>query len=161
MTGLGRDQRLPCLQIGGHVGAAETVDGLLGIANHGQCVTVGAVDKDSPKDPPLGFVGVLKFVNQGEPVAPPQCLQQRLANGAVVVERAAHQRQHVGEIKTARTSLVCCCTCPQQGQQGLHGCGFKRHHSHVQVRYGVCKVDQFGVRGRLGKPFFEIGDDVP
>jgi hypothetical protein len=64
-----------------HVGAAEAVDGLLGIADHGQGVAGRRLDEDALEDRPLHLVGVLEFVDQGVAVAAAQGFDERASRG--------------------------------------------------------------------------------
>jgi hypothetical protein len=63
-------------EISFHVGTAESVDGLLGIANYSQAVAVAVVvtslDEDAPENRPLHVVGVLKLIDQGVAIASAQ-----------------------------------------------------------------------------------------
>ena len=60
------------------IGAAETVDRLLGIANEKEDA---ALAEDGLKDGILNRVGVLKFVDEGGAIAPTQGLGQRFSTG--------------------------------------------------------------------------------
>ena len=74
--------------VGGQVTAAEAVDGLLGVPHqHHQMVGLGAgFDQEGPlQDPPLDRIGVLEFIDQGDPVTAAQGRDQ----GSVVLAGGA------------------------------------------------------------------------
>ena len=70
--------------VGGQVSAAEAVDGLLGVPHqHHQMVGPGSgFGQEGPlQDPPLDRIGVLEFIDQGDPIA----LAQGGDQGAVLL----------------------------------------------------------------------------
>ena len=74
--------------VGGQVTAPEAVDGLLGVPHqHHQMAGPGAgFGQEGPlQDPPLDRIGVLEFIDQGDPVAPAQGRDQ----GSVVLAGGA------------------------------------------------------------------------
>ena len=89
-------------QIGGHVAAAEAVDGLLGIAYQGQQVRAGfgilacrigcacGRAEHLVEDAPLAGIGVLEFVHQRHPILRPQARGQG---------RAAFAGQCIGHVR--------------------------------------------------------------
>ncbi len=72
-------------QVGVHVAAAETVDGLLGIADQeqrghlAQGTHLVGIAEHARENPPLALVGVLEFVHQCDPVLRAQPRHQRLS----------------------------------------------------------------------------------
>ena len=64
-------------QVGVHVGAAERVDGLLGIADQGQHAGRAGVEEQPAEDLPLRLVGVLELVDQRVAIAGAQRAEQR------------------------------------------------------------------------------------
>jgi hypothetical protein len=97
---------LPGIEVGEDVGATKRVDGLLGIADHGQHVPVGAVEEDLAKDPPLHLVRVLKLVDQRVPVARAQGRDQGALAGTLALQPLGHQGQHVLKVEAAGLALV-------------------------------------------------------
>ena len=52
-----------------NVGPAEAVDRLLGIADQVDEISTVTLDEHPLEERPLKFVGILKLVDQGEPIA--------------------------------------------------------------------------------------------
>ena len=68
------------IQVGMDIGAAKTVNGLLWIANQKQ--RSSALGETGCKNCILGWIGILKFINQGDPETACQTIcQGRAAQG--------------------------------------------------------------------------------
>ena len=83
------------LPIDAQVGAAETVDGLLGIAHGDEPMATGmVVDEDLTEDGPLGRVGVLELVHQGDLEAAADGVAQEALPVSLLLQGAGKVAHH-------------------------------------------------------------------
>ena len=68
------------VQIGVHIAATKSVNGLLGVANQEQRWLLAVGAKHAIEDAPLARIGVLKFIHQRHTVLPAQIARQRIAS---------------------------------------------------------------------------------
>ena len=134
-------------QVGMDVGAAETVNGLLGIADHGQGMAAARLDEDALEDRPLHVVGVLEFVDQGMAVAAAQGFDERAPGLARIGKRPGHQGKHVGKVEQPRLAFATSRALADERGQPLGQERFQRHRGFVELANRVRQVSQARARG--------------
>ena len=95
------------MEVRGHVGAAEAVDRLLGVADeaHDAPRARGAgLDERAPEDGPLRVVGVLELVDEG--VAPPPAHGLAERGASRTAKPLVDQREHVVEVVASPRALA-------------------------------------------------------
>ena len=115
------DQGVASLEVGIDVGAAETVDGLLGVADQEEPLgTVVVLDEDAAEDLPLDGIGVLELVHQREPVLGAEGGEQNPRPFGIGGQGVADADQHVVEIDQPVLLLVVRVGGLQSPDRGLH-----------------------------------------
>ena len=140
------------LQIGVHVTATETVDGLLGITDQEQrrrfsrCLYVFAVAEDAAEDRPLARIGVLELIDQGNGVLLAQLRHQRIPTRAFQRARHAFDQVVIGLQATLRLEVLH--TLPGLLAQAVQQVDGLRTQHVVQRLPGLHPVRQRGLQGR-------------
>ncbi|MGC4116271.1 MAG: hypothetical protein QM765_17180 [Myxococcales bacterium] len=138
-------------QVGLHVGAAEAVDGLLGVADEVERVTVLPLEEDLAEDVPLHLVGVLELVDERDLVALAQQREQR--RPALALERLLDQREHVLEVEAALGALEAGHALLDQGREAG---GDQRAHLGDDLGELAQRGGEVGELGVLGGRLAEV-----